>query len=242
MTEILYRLDRYLLWGAPYSRWIQISLFLLMLLGAVGVLPGQFFTAFVLAATLIAFTLLLRFWRQRDFIEFEPLEPPTLSPVPLEPSDKLPVSVSGLFEVEGKEQRFTWLSGFYRTFATREHALICHVPPSQFLLSNWINDDVGMWYVFVSNEKISEIVWGRLHFGSKEQLGVIIEYEELLPKKGRFSREKLVTYRVFIAAEEEGDAQRILADLLWDREVGRQIEALPTNGVVKSTSPDHSEA
>lgn len=71
--------------------------------------------------------------RKRDFVNFQATALPTTSPSLLNPAHKLPIYATGLFSVENKYQRYTWLPGFYRTFATREHALLCQVAARKFL-------------------------------------------------------------------------------------------------------------
>ena len=57
--------------------------------------------------------------------------------------------VTGGLTVEGSEQRFTFVPGFYKTFATREHALLCQVRPAARVgVLRWPEAEVGMWYAF----------------------------------------------------------------------------------------------
>lgn len=216
MSQLIYHLDRMLLAGAPTVRWMDGLLLLIGALGALGLLPGGYFTAGLCLILLISFSWLRRRWRSRDYVQFREETAPDVTPLALEPSDSVPIRASGYFSVEEKSERFTWLQGYFRTFATREHAVICLVQPKRFLLAEWPERDVGMWYVFFFPKSVRDIRYGTVSFGRTTQPCLAIDHEIHIPKRGRFSRDRTVLETVFLASPTEEDTRRILADLLHD--------------------------
>jgi hypothetical protein len=139
----------------------------------------------------------------------------------------VPIHASGYFTVEEKSERFTWIQGYFRTFATREHAVICLLQPKRFLLAEWPERDVGMWYVFFSPKAVRNIRYGTVSFGRTTQPCLAIEHDIHIPKRGRFSRERTVQETVILASPTEEDTRRILADLLHDTHA-KEEEAPPS--------------
>ncbi len=216
MSHLIYHLDRMLLAGAPIGRWINGLFLLIGALGALGLLPGRWLTAGLCIVLIASFYWLRRRWRTRDYVQFHEAPLPEVTPQPLKPSDSVPIHASGYFTVEEKSERFTWLQGYHRTFATREHAVICLVQPKRFLLAEWPEQDVGMWYVFFFPKAVRTIRYGAVTFGRTTQPCLAIEHEIHIPKTGRFSRERTVQETVILASATEEDTRRILADLLHD--------------------------
>lgn len=216
MSRLIYHLDRMMLAGAPVVRWIDGLLLLIGALGAFHLVPGHFFTTGLCLVLFASFIWLRRHWRGRDYVQFVESPTPSLSPQPLAPKDSVPIHASGYFTVEEKSERFTWLQGYFRTFATREHAVICLVQPKRFLLAEWPEKDVGMWYVFFFPKSVRSIRYGTVSYGRDTQTCLAIEHEILIPKRGRFSRERTVQETVLLASPTEEDTRRILADLLHD--------------------------
>ncbi len=226
MSRLIYHLERMMLAGAPAVRWIDGLILLLGVLGGFGLVPGRFLTAGVSLVLLISFIWLRRHWRIRDYVQFRESATPAVTPQPLAPSDNVPIHASGYFTVEEKSERFTWLQGYFRTFATREHAVICLVQPKRFLLAEWPEKDVGMWYVFFFPKSVRNIRYGEISYGGMTQTCLAIEHEIVIPKRGRFSRERTVQETVLLASPTEEDTRRILADLLHDT-VAKREEATP---------------
>ena len=216
MARFFYYLDRMMLAGAPTSRWVDGLLLLVGLLGGLGLLPGQYITSGICLVLFVSFIWIRRHWRQRDYVEFQEETTPEVTPKALAPSDSVPIHASGYFSVEEKYERFTWLQGYFRTFATREHAVICLVQPKRFLMAEWPERDVGMWYVFFYPKSVRNIRYGTVSYGRTSQPCLAIEHEILIPKRGRFSRERTVLETVFLASPTKEDTTRILADLLHD--------------------------
>ncbi|MYC96053.1 MAG: hypothetical protein F4X14_13915 [Caldilineaceae bacterium SB0661_bin_32] len=216
MSRLIYHLDRMMLAGAPVVRWIDGLLLLVGALGAFQFVPGRFLTTGLCLVLFASFIWFRRHWRSRDYVQFVELPPPAVTPQPLAPRDSVPIHASGYFTVEEKSERFTWLQGYFRTFATREHAVICLVQPKRFLLAEWPEKDVGMWYVFFFPKSVRSIRYGTVSYGRNTQTCLAIEHEILIPKRGRFSRERTVQETVLLASPTEEDTRRILADLLHD--------------------------
>lgn len=215
LRTLLYNAYRHEFGGAPLTRWLIIGLIALAILWITGLPPGRWWVGG--AALLLALTLIITIvvTRRRDFVRFEESLPPEVVPVKLKPADKIPVNVTGYFSVEGQYARYTWLPGFYRTFATREHALLCLVRDRRFLrIGRWPGFQTGMWYVFFTPEMMRRIRYGRLHFGRKAAPAVAVDYEFTIPKSGRFQRDQQVEETVYIACQNEEDARRIWADLI----------------------------
>ena len=216
MSLLIYHLDRMMLAGAPVARWINGLLLFIGALGLTGLFPGRWLTAGLSILFLAGFFWLRRYWRSREYVQFREEARPPVAPLPLEPSDSVQLHVSGYFTVEGKSERFTWLQGYFRTFATREHAVICLVQPKRFLLAEWPDKDVGMWYVFFYPKAVRNIRYGVATFGRTTLPCLAIEHKIHIPKSGRFSRDRTVQETVLLASATEADTRRILADLLYD--------------------------
>ena len=222
MSRLFYHLDRMLLAGTPVVRWIDGLLLLVGALGAFGLVPGRFFAAGLYLVLLIAFIWLRRHWHSREYVRFREAPPPAVTPQPMPPSDSVPIHASGYFTVEERSGRFTWLQGYFRTFATREHAVICLVQPKRFLLAEWPAKDMGMWYVFFFPKAVRNIRYGTVSFGRTTQPCLAIDHDIHIPKRGRFSRERTVQETIILASPTEEDTRRILADLLHDTLVKKE--------------------
>lgn len=227
MSRLIYYFDRMLLAGAPVSRWVNILLLFVGALGALGLVPGHWLTAAICLLLLGGFFWLRRHWRSRDYVRFQEAPLPQIRPQALAPSDKVPIHATGYFTVEGKNERFTWLQGYFRTFATREHAVICLVQPKLSLLAQWPEKDVGMWYVFFFPRSVRNVRLGTVAFGRETQPCVAVEHEIHIPKKGRFSRERTLHETVILASDTEADSLKILADLLHDTHAEEEEEKPP---------------
>lgn len=216
-----------MLGGAPAVRWIDGLLLVIGAMGGFGFVPGRFFTIGICLVLFVSFICLRRHWRSRDYVQFRELAAPSVNPQPLAPRDSVPVHASGYFTVEEKSERFTWIQGYFRTFATREHAVICLVQPKRFLLAEWPEKDVGMWYVFFFPKSVRSVRYGMVSYGSLTQTCLAVEHEILIPKRGRFSRERTVQETILLTSPTEEDTLRILADLLHDRQAKKEEVKAP---------------
>jgi hypothetical protein len=134
---------------------------------------------------------------------------------PLHPSDRIEVRATGSFEVEGKKNHFSDLQAYFRTFATREHAVMAIVPPSRFLLlGTRPRKEVGMWYIFIRPQQILEMEPGKLRFGLRERAALSVVYQEEGDRK-----------TVYLSFDDHSQRQRVWANLESDAAGLRQAEA-----------------
>ncbi len=239
MGTLLYKLSRHEFSGISLLRWLQILLGILALAAGGGLLPGRWVTAGALLLLALGLTGLHHTWRRQDFVRFIPQEAPSITPQALPPTAKLPIFASGFFGVEGKFQHFTWLQGFWRTFATREHAVICLVPPSQYMwVGQWPHHEVGMWYCFFKPHHIQEIHWGQVQYADQSLPAIAVDYRIRIPARHRFQRDRDVVERIVLAVPEPGHAAQILADLLYDLHPPLEQPPHP-NGAGQTLHPHH---
>lgn len=212
-----YILDQFLFFGAPLRRFVVFLLIVLAALAGLGALPGRWFTAGFLIFAIIGFVWYLRSRRTHNFVHFAPESPPDPVPDRLPPNDKIPIYVTGLLSVEGKYKRFTHVPGFYRTFATGEHALLCLIRDRTiFKAGHWPEEDIGMWYVFFTPDLIQSVKWGTLAFGPDKHPALAVHYRLTIPPGEQNRREQTVDETIYIATTTPDDTTRLLADLLWE--------------------------
>lgn len=210
----LYYASRYQLGSASLLRWLFFLLGAGGAVWAVGWLPGRWWGTGCMLILLVALLVIFRYWQQRDFVRFVPAPPPIIPAQSLSPQDKAPVMVTGFFSVENKYQRFTWLPGFYRTFATREHALICQITQRPWAgLVRWPDADIGLWYIFFSPSDIRQLQWGELFFGADPRLAIAITHRITIPKQSRFRSEQVHDEIIYLAFETAAIGETIWADL-----------------------------
>ena len=124
--------------------------------------------------------------------------------------------VTGLFSVEQKYQRFTWLPGFYRTFATREHALLCQVAQrSGRGIGEWPEEEIGLWYIFFSPAALRQLTWGSVTFGAEPRPAIAVTHRVTIPKQ-RLRREQTRDETIYIAFASAAIGELIWADLQHD--------------------------
>jgi hypothetical protein len=166
--------------------------------------------------------LVLRGWaKSRSYVVFTP-EPDRATPpaAALLPSDKVPVRATGRFEVEGRPGFFADLMAYWRTFASREHAVMAIAHESRFVgIAHRPAQDVGMWYAFFRPETIEAITPGRLAFGAQAWPGLGIAYRYTPAPEGGKHRtgSKPVCTLLYLAFEDEEARRRVWADLLADK-------------------------
>lgn len=218
LRAFFYKAYRHELGGVSLTRWFFSACLALAFIWLVGVFPGRWIgVAFWLVAAL-AGGLTTALLRRRNFVRFYAGTLPAVTPRPAGPEDKFAAYVTGHFTVEGRYARFTMLPGFYRTFATREHALLCLVRDSRFLrVGRWMADQVGMWYVFFMPDEITDVQYGKLQFDRTLHDAIAVTYQLTTPATGKLKREQTVLETVYIVPGSEEGGRRILADLLYER-------------------------
>ncbi|MGQ9456719.1 MAG: hypothetical protein ACUVWW_03005 [Anaerolineae bacterium] len=176
--------------------------------GGLGLPRGVALGLVALAVGVAALSLL---GRLTGYVRFRqtPLPPPAKPPVPLVPTDKVAHRASGWFEVEGKRRYLVEVPAWFRTFETREHAVMAYVAPSRFFPGHWPEHEVGMWYIFFLPQQIQRVEAGEVLFGARPRLGLRVEY-----------RDKDRTETVLLSFDSEDDRQRIYADLVRDAHGG----------------------
>lgn len=214
-SALLYALHRFEVGGLPLSRYIAALWVGIALLAGLGIIPGRWFTvaiSLLLLAGQIA--LAIRFQKQK-YVTFASASLPILNHEPLAISEKLPIYATGLLSVEGRYRAYSALPGFYRTFATGEHAVLCRVPERSWLgVAGWPQDETGMWYAFIHPTDIERITWGNLSFGVTTYPALAVEYRLEIPPSPRRKQPEVRLETIYIAAPDMHDAQRLYVDLL----------------------------
>lgn len=206
----LHDLDKHQWLETSLFAWLVSSLFLFAMV--LGLAWGSLALSLVLVGGVV-WLFISRWWGRRHFyVHFVPTPslPPTISQEPLWPTDKLLLHVTGHLAVEGKEGDFSRLIAYYRTFETREHAIMARQTPSRFLMGRVSPEVLGMWYLFVTPDELTDVVGGRLYFGTQPEPALRLHIRRL-NEKGKPAEE--VAYLSFAGEE---DRARVWADLLID--------------------------
>ncbi|MEA3336874.1 MAG: hypothetical protein U9R25_13250 [Chloroflexota bacterium] len=218
--------------AAPLDRWMAIATVVIAGLIAIRWLPGGINGITICGILLLIMLVAQSISSRLQYVIFRS-EQETLPVNPngdtLDPSDKQLLRVTGLFEVEGKKEKFTELLAYFRSFETREHALMAIVPPSSVLLfGNWPDHEIGMWYIFFKNSELRRIEPGMLIFGTSQRPALRIAVEQDIPpnsspmdvwggyRNGKKKKPKVRKQILFLSFESEVERQLILEDLLAD--------------------------
>lgn len=208
LFKLCYQLHGHRWNGWPLDYWLSFALILLVGLASLNVVPGARMTACAAAAICLLLWSVLLWARRHQYVAFQ-AQSFSLNPglvAPLRPDDKVKLRATGHFEVEGKERHFSELLAYFRTFATREHAVMAIVPPSRFLLlGSWPTQEVGMWYIFFRPKQILSLTPGTLRFGLRSRPALRVVYQT---EKGQET--------VYLSFDDPADHQRVWADLQWD--------------------------
>ncbi len=211
--RLLHNLRSHIWWDVTLNAWLIVLLLFIALLAFFGAIPGGVtFAGIALGLILVLF--FSQWWaKRRYYVAFKPLTSAedTASPLPLGPKDKVLLRATGFFLVEGGSRRLTDLVAYYRTFETREHAIMARNTPSRFLgLGRSRPDILGMWYIFISPENLQKVTVGNLYFGSTPQPALRLDYT-------RFNNKGAAKNAVaFLSFETELSLRQVLNDLLWD--------------------------
>ena len=155
---VLYHLSREQLAGFSVLRWLLVLVGVTGLLSPLIGLPGGWWLTGLAALAIVVVLWLVRRIQAQCFIKFEPLPAAKIMPAALPAVAKIPVYVAGWLTVQNKARQFAGVPGFYRTFATREHALLCQVRPRRFgLLVAWPSEEEGLWYTFFKASEIGTV-------------------------------------------------------------------------------------
>ena len=215
LPALFYALHRFYIAGAPAGRLVTLLWLFLALAWAVGLFPGRWWGVTVALALLLAQIVAGLILQRRLYVTFTPTTVPALAAKPLTPQEKLPIHATGLMSVEGKYRHYTWLPGFYRTFATGEHALLCLVRPRTWLwAAAWLPEETGMWYAFIPADSLLELQWGKLTFGSNQADAVAVTYRLEIPPDRERRRSEIRTETLYIAFSDPHTGVRLYVDLL----------------------------
>ena len=140
---------------------------------------------------------------------------PAPAPFPMDPDEKEATCATGRFEVEAKGGYLADLRAYWRTFGSREHAIMAIQHPSRFLVGSLPGERVGMWYIFFKPEDLESVAAGTLTFGALHQPGLRTIYRRVPPSDGKKPK-KQVRETVYLAFETEAARDRVWADLLAD--------------------------
>ena len=149
-----------------------------------------------------------------DYVTFRPEHGTPPAPVPLPPGQAIQVAVTGLFAVEERCRRHVWLSGEYRTFPNREHAVITRLEPTRYCGIGRSREQLeGMWYIFCQPGDIADIAVGELCFGSFRKPCVRLTHRQERPGRLRRRRVRRIMGTTYLACDSEQDRWRLAADL-----------------------------
>jgi hypothetical protein len=151
-----------------------------------------------------------------DYVVFS-AQPDLPAPVPelMAPDDKEATFVSGRFEVEGKDARLANLTAYWRTFGSREHAVMAIQHPSRFAVGSLPSSRIGMWYIFFQPADVQSVVPGTVTYGAASCPGLRIVYSRVPPSDGKKPK-KAASEPVYLAFETAAGRDRVWADLLAD--------------------------
>ncbi len=212
----LYLLSRAHLMAIPLTRWVGAMLIGLALGWGMLALPGGWLGSALWLLVAAALFLWIRSAQRRAFIRFAAVTPSAATAAKvLPPAQKQPVYVTGELSVDRKVQTFTALPGFYRTFATREHALLCRVRERRIWgVATWPEEEVGLWYAFFTPQQIAAIQPGTVTIGNRTLDGLSITYHPAAQPSTRRRQPTLAT--LYLGFVSEDDRSAVLADLLVD--------------------------
>jgi hypothetical protein len=167
-----------------------------------------------------AAVLALRIWaRRRSYVVFTPdpgRTPP--APEPLQPGDRLSLHATGQFEVQGRERLFADLTAYWRTYTSREHAVLAIQHPTRFLLlGHSRQEDAGMWYAFIPPAAIREVSPGTLRFGRAASPGLRVVYRRQPPAAEGKRPPQPVAATLYLVFADDVLRGRVWADLAADR-------------------------
>lgn len=181
-------------------------------------LPAWHWLALALLITLTIGVLWLRRWAaRRTYILFEPqTDLPQPAGQALDPAEKLLIRATGRFEVGSKSHFFADLLGYWRTFSTREHAVMAIVHPSRFLwLGAMPEEDLGMWYIFFQPQDIESVTPGLLTYGATTRPALCVRYRAIpAAPPGRKQAAKPVPRVAYLTFDDEPSRRTAWADLL----------------------------
>lgn len=211
--DLLFTFGRGAFLGFPLGRVITFVVILLALTLALRRFPGGGWVASALLAALAIVVLARTLAARRGFVRFfAEAGDGEVAAEALPGRDKLPIYLWGNLEVQGRVRSFAALPGFYRTFATREHALIGQVVSNPRLgVAKLADVDAGLWYAFCTPEQVLSLRSGRVGWGRATYAAIALERRTARTQAS--GRTQYAVETLYLAAHEPETIQRILADL-----------------------------
>lgn len=209
--------------GQRLRRWLALLLIALCLLVALVHVPTAWAISVLTVVLLGAIFLLRPLYQRNHFVRFAAEVSPaagddgaTNPARALAPADKVPVHASGTLSVNGKRRDFVWLPGFYRTFATREHALLCLCRDRRILgVGAPPEAEMGLWYAFWFGENTLTVTRGSVSVGGAWHPGIRLVYQPA-DKKSRFGQNTPAPDTIYLACQSIPDRDRIWCDMQID--------------------------
>ena len=184
LFKVSYILQHYRLGGARLQSWLNAALLGLALLLLIRALPGGW-PAALLSLLLIPLSYA---WhataRRNQYVQFHAqraaVQPAAAT---LSSAHTVACHATGLFEVEDKQQRLSETPALFRTFATREHAVLVSSQPRARLkgLLRPPEQMRGMWYAFFKPAGVQQIEPGALQFGRQQRPALRLRIEPNTP-------------------------------------------------------------
>lgn len=207
----LYALTRGQWLGMALIRWLYLLLAMLAFVWGAFAWPGGWLASlgWLLGGAVLAMTV--REQQRRHFSTFLPQMQPLPAPRPMPSAEKRSLYVTGMLSVEQKSRSFTALPGFYRTFATREHALLCQVQARSLLrFAAWPEEEIGLWYTFFMPDQILAIQPGVQRIGRQALPALALTVR---PAPSAAKRRPAAAETLYLAFPDAGDFAAVCADL-----------------------------
>lgn len=209
----LYALTRARWLGISLLRWLFLLLIGLAVVWPLSGFPGSWAVSLVWLIMAAVLGLTVRVQQRRYFTAFQAQKIAPRLPHALSPVDKRPVYVTGALSVQEKMRTFTALPGFYRSFATREHALLCRVQERRVLrIATWPEEEVGLWYAFFTSQQIISIQPGTQTIGRRLLPALTVTYWPTPPLAAKPRQPPAAT--LYLAFPNSDDHAAVLADLM----------------------------
>ncbi len=214
LSGILYSLRRHKLGAFSLLHWLSIICLGLAALITTAQFEIHRFWSSPFLLLSVAIPVLDGLAARGNYVSFTPVHQ-DLEVTRLSPQTQLSVRATGLFEVEGRFRRHTWLEASYRTFPSREHAVIAVCQPSTLLrVAHSSVLDNGMWYIFCQPSSIRKVQVGHVQFGQLLKPAVAFAHVLELPVRLRRNRTRLRETIVYLSFEKTADALVVASDLL----------------------------
>ena len=212
-----WRLDR---WGITLAWGASLVTVLQWLLRGQPALPAWHWLILALLILGGLGLLLLRGWAARRlYVTFEPQRQAVAPPGKALPAeDKVRLWATGHFEVEGKARILVDLTAYWRTYASREHAVLAIQRRTRFLLAHSPEEDVGMWYIFIRPDTVLGVTPGDLRFGARRSPALCVAYRHQPPAADGKRPPKPIVAALYLAFDDETTREQVWADLAADHE------------------------